>query len=147
MYRIVTGVGPHPTPFTVTSAPVGSEVIRNSPSVASEAATLAVSVCVGFCACVWGTAAAVASSMSAVFALTGSVAATSATAGASASGVGALAAVTGAGAGAAVPARYHAVATAATAPRTTRAAALDHNAVVNEDEPASRRGWTTGSGL
>src|SRR4029450_130585 len=139
MYRIVTGVGPHPMPFTVTSAPAGSDVTRNSTSVASSA-TLPVSACVG----VGKTAGSVASSMSPAFTRTASVAATSAIAGASASAAGALAVVTGASAdGAAVPPRYHAVATAATAPRKTSVAALDHIAVENGDEPASPRGAAT----
>src|SRR5689334_14643570 len=140
MYGMVTGVTPHPMPFTVTCAPAGSEVIRNAPSVSSASATLTVSGSFG------EAAGSVTWSMSPAAARTVSVAATRATAGASASAIGAVAACARtSAAGAVVPARYQAVATAATAPRTTRAA-LDHNAVENEDErtlpwrptPASR---------
>jgi len=138
MYRIVTGVGPHPTPLTVTRAPEGSEVICNSPSVESAAATLpVVSVCAGVGVCGGETAGS-----------TASVAVTSAIAGASASGVGALAAITGEGAaGVVVPARYHAVAIAAATARMTTAAALDHHAAANGDDPASPGGWATTSTL
>src|SRR5215510_14581554 len=109
-------------PFTVICAPAGSEVIRNSPSVASTSPTLT------GCASFSKTAGSGASSVSPAFARTVSVAATRAIGGAAGSGVGALAVVTGTpSTRVVVPARYHAVATAATAPRTTSAAALDHN--------------------
>src|SRR5262245_19216973 len=127
-------------PFTVICAPGGSEVIRNSPSVASTSPTLT------GCASFSEATGSVASSVSPALARTVSVAATSAIGGVAGSGVIAPAVVTGTSSTrVVVPARYHAVATAQTAPRTTSAAALDHNAVENGDEPASPRGTATAS--